>query len=72
MKGKFGSEGDAFEGVIAGMGSAFLMAVLGITGEVQHGSYIASGRKALKKDKRYIFKVAQAASEAYRYLIIQN
>lgn len=72
MKGKFGSEGDAFEGLIVGMGSAFLMADLGITGEVQHGSYIAFWRKALKKDKRYIFKVAHAASEAHRYLMIQN
>ncbi len=39
---KFGSEAYAFEELIAELGSAFLMADLGITGEVQHG-YIASG-----------------------------
>ncbi len=49
---KFGSEAYAFEELIAELGSAFLMADLGITGEVQHESYIASaespeGRQAL-------------------------
>ncbi|WP_414651017.1 zincin-like metallopeptidase domain-containing protein [Escherichia coli] len=53
---KFGSEAYAFEELIAELGSAFLLADLGITGEVQHESYIASSLKALKGDKRYIFK----------------
>ena len=69
MKGKFGSEGYAFEELIAELGSAFLMADLGIAGEVQHESYIASWLKALKNDKRYIFKTASAASKAHRYLM---
>ncbi|MBT1427680.1 DUF1738 domain-containing protein [Dickeya dianthicola] len=69
MKGKFGSEGYAFEELIAELGSAFLMADLGIIGEVQHESYIASWLKALKNDKRYIFKAASAASKAHRYLM---
>ncbi|MCL6354310.1 DUF1738 domain-containing protein [Pectobacterium parmentieri] len=69
MKGKFGSEDYAFEELIAELGSAFLMADLGITGEVQHEGYIASWLKALKNDKRYIFKAASAASKAHRYLI---
>ncbi|HDL6608537.1 TPA: DUF1738 domain-containing protein [Yersinia enterocolitica] len=69
MKGKFGSEGYAFEELIAELGSAFLMADLGIAGEVQHESYIASWLKALKNDKRYIFKAASAASKAHRYLM---
>lgn len=69
MKGKFGSEGCAFEELIAELGSAFLMADLGIAGEVQHESYIASWLKALKNDKRYIFKAASAASKAHRYLM---
>lgn len=46
MKGKFGSEDYAFEELIAELGSAFLMADLGIAGEVQHESYIASWLKA--------------------------
>ncbi|HEI6812246.1 ArdC family protein [Klebsiella variicola] len=69
MKGKFGSEGYAFEELIAELGSAFLMADLEIAGEVQHESYIASWLKALKNDKRYIFKAASAASKAHRYLV---
>ncbi|NDL66050.1 ArdC family protein [Acerihabitans arboris] len=69
MKGKFGSEAYAFEEIIAELGSAFLMADLGIVGEVQHESYIASWLKALKNDKRYIFKAAGAASKAHRYLM---
>ncbi|TDS90208.1 antirestriction protein ArdC [Rahnella sp. BIGb0236] len=69
MKGKFGSEEYAFEELIAELGSAFLMADLGIAGEVQHESYIASWLKALKNDKRYIFKAASAASKAHRYLM---
>ncbi|MFP1758759.1 ArdC family protein [Lonsdalea quercina] len=69
MKGKFGSEEYTFEELIAELGSAFLMADLGIAGEVQHESYIASWLKALKNDKRYIFKAASAASKAQRYLM---
>ncbi|MDV0621273.1 zincin-like metallopeptidase domain-containing protein [Klebsiella variicola subsp. variicola] len=69
MKGKFGSEDYAFEELIAELGSAFLMANLGIVGEVQHESYIASWLKALKNDKRYIFKAVNAASKAHRFLM---
>jgi Antirestriction protein len=67
--GKFGSEGYAFEELIAELGSAFLMADLGVTGEVQHESYIASWLKSLKDDKHYIFKAASAAGKAHRYLM---
>ncbi|EPU4319903.1 ArdC family protein [Escherichia coli] len=69
MKGRFGSEDYAFEELIAELGSAFLMADLGIEGEVQHESYIAAWLTALKNDKRYIFKAASAASKAHRYLM---
>ncbi|EBE3722583.1 DUF1738 domain-containing protein [Salmonella enterica] len=69
MKGKFGSEDYAFEELIAELGSAFLMADLDVSGDVQHESYIASWLKALKNDKRYIFKAASAASKAHRYLM---
>lgn len=48
MKGKFGSADYAEEELVAELGSAFLMAELGIEGEVQHESYIASSLKALK------------------------
>ncbi len=67
MKGKFGSASQAFEELIAEPGSAYLMADRGIAGEVQHESDIASWLKALKNDKRYIFKAASAASKAHYY-----
>lgn len=69
MKGKFGSADYAEEELVAELGSAFLMADLGIVGEVQHESYIASWLKALKNDKRYVFKAASEASKAHRYLM---
>ncbi|WP_272669702.1 ArdC family protein [Providencia sp. PROV178] len=69
MKGKFGSEDYAFEELIAELGSAFLMADLGVSGDVQHENYIASWLKALKNDKRYIFRAASAASKAHCYLM---
>ncbi|MBJ7220248.1 MULTISPECIES: ArdC family protein [unclassified Brenneria] len=69
MKGKFGSADYAEEELVAELGSAFLMADLGIVGEVQHESYIASWLQALKNDKRYVFKAASAASKAHRYLM---
>lgn len=67
--GKFGSESYAFEELIAELGCAFLMADLGVSGEVQHESYIASWLKTLKDDKRYIFQAASAASKAHQFLM---
>lgn len=66
--GKYGSDKYAFEELIAELGCAFLMADLGITGDVQHENYISSWLKALNDDKRFIFKAASAASKAHRYL----
>ncbi|MGR6830870.1 ArdC family protein [Aliivibrio wodanis] len=64
----FGSKDYAFEELIAELGSVFLMADLGIVGEVQHESYIANWLTALKDDKRYIFKAASQASKAHQFL----
>ncbi|WP_054177109.1 ArdC family protein [Citrobacter sp. CtB7.12] len=69
MKGRFGSEGYAAEELVAELGSAFLMADLGINGDVQHENYIASWLIKLRNDKRYIFRAASAASKAHRYLM---
>lgn len=55
--------------MIAEPGSAYLMADLGIAGEVQHESDISSWLKTLKNDKSYIFKAASAASKAHRYVM---
>lgn len=64
----FGSKDYAFEELIAELGSVFLMADLGVVGEVQHESYIANWLEALKGDKRYIFKAASQASKAHQFL----
>jgi antirestriction protein ArdC len=53
MKGKFGSADYAEEELVAELGSAFLMADLGIEGEVQHESYIASAESAEKRQALY-------------------
>ncbi|ENC6709913.1 DUF1738 domain-containing protein [Vibrio harveyi] len=70
---KFGAvKGDsdyAFEELVAELGSAFLMADLGVNGEVQHDSYIASWIAALKNDKKFIFKAASKASKAHQWIM---
>ncbi|MDC5711133.1 ArdC family protein [Vibrio europaeus] len=68
IKGEFGSKDYAFEELVAELGSAFLMASLGIDGEVQHESYIANWLEALKNDKKFVFKASSLASKAHKYL----
>lgn len=70
-KGKrFGDEAYAFEELIAELGAAFLCAEVGITNQPRedHAAYIASWLKALKDDKRAIFKAARQAQAAADYL----
>lgn len=55
--------------LIAETGSAFLCAELGITGDVQHESYLAGWLKALREDKRAIFRACRFAREASEYLL---
>lgn len=57
-----------FEELVAEMGAAFLCADLGIQGDLQHESYIASWLTILKEDKRAIFRAARYAREAFEYL----
>lgn len=69
LKGKFGSKDYAFEELVAELGAAFCCADLGVFGDVQHESYIASWLTALQNDKKYIFKAASLASKAHQFLI---
>ncbi|WP_045391704.1 ArdC family protein [Vibrio rotiferianus] len=69
LKGKFGDKDYAFEELVAELGSAFLTAEFGISGDVQHESYIADWLSVLKNDKRFIFKAASLASKAHLYLL---
>ncbi|PTA89146.1 DNA primase [Kosakonia sp. H7A] len=66
---KFGDPVYAFEELIAETGSAFLCAELGITGDVQHESYLTGWLKALREDKRAIFRACRFAREASEYLL---
>ncbi|WP_145595056.1 ArdC family protein [Yersinia aleksiciae] len=69
---RFGDPVYAFEELVAEIGSAFLCAEVGIQGDVQHESYIASWLKALKEDKRVIFQASRFAREAFEYLILRE
>ncbi|MBY7933102.1 ArdC family protein [Vibrio furnissii] len=65
----FGDEAYAFEELVAELSSAFLCADLSVVGEVQHASYIANWLRALKNDKRYIFKAAAQAAKAHHFIM---
>jgi len=69
LKNSFGSNDYAFEELVAELGAAFCCADLGITGEVQHESYIASWLEKLNSDKKFIFKAASLASKAHQFLL---
>lgn len=61
----------AFEELVAEIGSAFLMAELGIPNMPVEGyaGYVAHWLQALKSDKRFIFKAAAEAGKAADYLL---
>lgn len=63
---KFGDAGYAFEELVAEIGAAFVCARLGIAGEHidSHAAYVGGWLKALKNDKRAIFRAASLAQAA--------
>lgn len=66
---KFGDPVYAFEELIAETGSAFLCAELGVFGDVQHESYLASWLKVLRDDKKAFFRACRFAREASEFLL---
>lgn len=66
---KFGDPVYAFEELIAETGSAFLCAELGVYGDVQHESYLASWQKVLRDDKKAFFRACRFAREASEFLL---
>jgi antirestriction protein ArdC len=64
--GQFGSKDYAAEELVAEIGAAFVGAQLGILGDHidNHAAYIGSWLKALRNDKRAIFKAASLAQAA--------
>lgn len=66
---QFGDPVYALEELIAEMGSAFLCAQIGVSGEVQHDSYVDHWLKVLKSDKKALFRACRHAREASEYLL---
>lgn len=65
LSGMFGCAKYAKEELIAELGSAFLMAELGLEYEARHAAaYLQSWISGLKDDKKLIFQAAAAASKA--------
>jgi antirestriction protein ArdC len=67
---RFGSEGYAFEEIIAQLGAAFLGADIGIEAQPsqQHAGYINSWIAAIKKHPNAVVTAASAASKAVDFL----
>jgi antirestriction protein ArdC len=59
----------AKEELVAELGSAFVLASLGITPTVRHADYIGTWLEVLRNDKRAIFRAASAASKAADWLL---
>jgi antirestriction protein ArdC len=70
---KSGSEGYAFEELVAELGSAYLCVELGFTLPItQNAAYIKSWLTSLKNDKTWIFKAASLAERAATYISTSN
>jgi len=67
---RFGGKGYAVEELVAELGSAFLMAKLGVAKQPRpdHASYIQNWLTALKNDKKFIFTASAKANEAVKFL----
>jgi antirestriction protein ArdC len=68
LKGRFDQDAYAFEELVAEIGAAMTCAVLQITGELRHASYVDNWLKILKGDSKAILTAASLASKATDYL----
>jgi antirestriction protein ArdC len=68
LSGRFGTNQDAAEELIAELTAAFLCAHLGIKGELRHAEYIGNWIELLKEDNRAAFTASSRASQAADYL----
>ncbi len=70
LTGRFGSGAYAQEELRAELASVFIGAELGLPSDIpNHASYIKSWIKALKEDKREIFRAAADAQKITDYLL---
>ncbi|WP_442755898.1 ArdC family protein [Methylocystis sp. JAN1] len=68
---RFGRAAYAMEELIAELGSAFICAEIGITGEprADHAAYLADWLDILREDKKAVFAAASHASRAAAFLV---
>jgi antirestriction protein ArdC len=65
---RFGDKAYACEELVAEISCAITRSRIGLSGEVQHASYLSHWLDVLKKDPRFILTAASAASKASDYL----
>lgn len=65
---RFGEAAYAIEELVAEIGSAFVSAMCGLEGRLQHASYVAEWIKVLKADKRAVFTAAGKAQQAADFI----
>lgn len=66
---RFGDDAYAFEELVAEMGSAFLVARIGLRGEMQHASYVDNWLEILRRDAKAFAHAAALAQQAYDFVI---
>jgi len=70
LKGRFGDARYAMEELVAELGSAFLMAHIGVPlTQTQHTAYLDSWLEVFRKDNRAIFTAARRAQDACDFLL---
>jgi antirestriction protein ArdC len=69
---RFGSEGYAYEELVAELGAAMLCAQCGVDGQLQHSSYIENWLRVLKNDKKFILTAAAHAQKAIDWIDSQS
>jgi antirestriction protein ArdC len=69
---RFGSEGYAYEELVAELGAAMLCAQCGVDGQLQHSSYIDNWLRVLKSDKKFILQASAHAQKAIDWIEAQS
>jgi len=69
---RFGSEGYAYEELVAELGAAMLCAKCGVDGKLQHAAYIDNWLRVLKSDKKFILQAAAHAQKAIDWIDAQS
>ena len=69
---RFGSEGYAYEELVAELGAAMLCAKCSIDGQLQHSSYIDNWLRVLKSDKKFILQASAHAQKAIDWIDAQS